>query len=47
MKNDKLLNEAITYADRVWPSIEGYFHVLEHSQQSDIQDCDSRYKGGR
>ena len=33
MQNEEVINEAITYADSLWPSIEGFFHVLAHSQQ--------------
>ncbi len=44
MQNEKVINEAITYADRLWPGIEGFFHVMEHSQQPYVSSFEGAHK---
>ncbi len=38
LMNDHLntIQEAIEYADNIWPQIEGFFHFLSHSDSSEI-----------
>lgn len=38
------IQEAIAYADKVWPQIEGFFHYLSHSDSADISSFDGANK---
>lgn len=40
MYEKQIINEAIEYADRIWPDIEGFFHVLEHSEQTYVSSLE-------
>lgn len=44
MQNQKVINEAITYADSLWPSIEGFFHVMKHSQQVCVSSLEGAHE---
>lgn len=43
MWNEQISIEAIEYANRLWPTIEGYFHVLIHSDSQFV----SSYNGAK
>ena len=44
MRENQTTNEAIEYADCLWPEIEPFFHVLEHSEQSYISSMEGAHK---
>ena len=44
MQNEQIINEAIAYAEWLWPGIEGFFHVLEHSKQGYVSSLEGARK---
>ena len=44
MQNEQIVKEAVEYADQLWPSIEGFFHVLEHSEPGNVSSFEGAHK---